>query len=197
MALHRPESPPTEGADAAVLILMRDGARELETLLIERTVRAGDPASGQIALPGGRVEPADPDLRATAVRELGEEVGLGPADLAGPPRYVGTDHAPRFQMNVGVFAAQLGPQANRPTARSRTEVAHVFWLPRSSLTETEWVVRETSKGAREVPATVYRGRVLWGFTRRILRHFFERRALSDPDDDDRAFQARLAAGEGS
>ena len=45
-------------------------------LLIRRAERTGDPWSGHIALPGGRREPADPDLVATAIRETGEEVGI-------------------------------------------------------------------------------------------------------------------------
>ncbi len=191
------ERPSTAGADAAVLIVLRDGTHDVETLLIERTVREGDPASGHIALPGGRVERTDPDLCATAIRELSEEVGLGPDDLDGAVRYVGTDHAARFRMNVGVFAANLGPGSSAPRVQSPREVAHVFWLPRGPLEATQWVTRDTSRGPREVPATVYDGRVLWGFTRRVLRHFFAQRPLAEPDDDDRAFATRLGAGEGS
>jgi 8-oxo-dGTP pyrophosphatase MutT (NUDIX family) len=168
-----PESaPPTPTAGAAVTIVLRDGASEVETLLIERTERPTDPASGQVAFPGGRVEESDGTLAATALRELQEEVGLTPMDLIGPVHYVRTEHATHFGIDVGVFAAALGAESHPPTPLSVEEVAHVFWLPRSSLGLRHRVHRETSRGLVEVPATVYEGHVLWGFTRRVIREFF-------------------------
>lgn len=38
--------------------------------------------AGEISFPGGKPEPGDADLQATALREAGEELGLSPADLA-------------------------------------------------------------------------------------------------------------------
>jgi len=166
------ETPPTRLAGAAVLILLRNGSKEIETLLIERTERELDPASGQVAFPGGRVDPADSSLLATALRETEEEVGLGVEDLAGTPRFVRTYHASRFGLDVAAFTAELGERGQPPHPRSRDEVAHVFWLPRSALGTTERVRRPTSIGEVEVDATVYQGHVLWGFTRRLLRDFF-------------------------
>lgn len=165
-------APPIGSAGAAVTILLRDGESEVETLLIERTERPTDPASGQVAFPGGRAEESDSSLRATALRELSEEVGLTSADLRGVPRYVSTEHALRFRIKVAVFAAELAPDGNRPTALSAEEVAHVFWIPRSALATTRRVHRETGLGLVEVPATVFEGHILWGFTRRVLRDFF-------------------------
>jgi len=52
---------------AAVAVVLRDGeARGAEVLLIERARHEGDPWSGHMAFPGGRVEPVDPDSRAAA-----------------------------------------------------------------------------------------------------------------------------------
>lgn len=172
-------SAPIGSAGAAVTILLRDGASEVETLLIERTERPTDRASGQVALPGGRVEDSDGSLADTALRELEEEVGLTRADLAGGLRYVRTEPAIRFGVRVAVFAGKLGPDGNPPTARSVEEVAHVFWLPRSRLLDTRRVHRETHLGLVAVPATVFEGHVLWGFTRRIVREFF---GLSTEDE---------------
>lgn len=63
---------------AAVSAIVRPGSRVLgpEVLFIRRAERPSDPWSGHMAFPGGRREPSDPDLRATAVRETREEVGL-------------------------------------------------------------------------------------------------------------------------
>ncbi|MCI4317715.1 MAG: CoA pyrophosphatase [Thermoplasmata archaeon] len=175
-----PLSPPTNSAGAAVLIVVRDGQDDVETLLIERTIRPRDLASGQVALPGGRVDVGDPDLRATALRELGEEVGLSPEDLRAPPVYVGTEDAQIFSMRVGVFAAELSLGARAPRPHSVSEVAHVFWLPKSALARTEVVARETHRGPREVEATVFSGHVLWGFTRRVLLEFFGLQPRASP-----------------
>src|ERR1700680_3050243 len=64
---------------AAVALVLRQGARGLEILLIKRAEHMDDPWSGHVALPGGREEPADASLQETAVRETLEETGI---DLA-------------------------------------------------------------------------------------------------------------------
>src|SRR5260370_30681157 len=61
---------------AAVSLSLIEGAAGLEALFIKRAVIAGDPWSGQVALPGGRREPADQDLLAPARRETREEEGV-------------------------------------------------------------------------------------------------------------------------
>ena len=165
-------SPPVSTAGAAVVIVLRDGRSEVETLLIERTVRDDDPASGQVAFPGGHVGEGDGSLAETAVRELEEEVGLIRSDILGELRYVDTLLAVRFGLKVGVFAGALSADAHAPTARSADEVAHVFWLPRSALASSRTVVRDTSRGPAEVHATVFEGHILWGFSRRVLCQFF-------------------------
>jgi 8-oxo-dGTP pyrophosphatase MutT (NUDIX family) len=165
-------APPVSTAGAAVVIVLRDGAEEVETLMIERSERAEDPASGQVAFPGGHVAEGDGSLAVTALRELEEEVGLSRADLAGELRYVTTVLAIRFGLKVAVFATALSAEASPPTARSPEEVAHVFWLPRSVLGVSRPIMRETSRGLAEVRATVFEGHILWGFSRRVLCQFF-------------------------
>jgi len=165
-------APPVSTARAAVTIVLRQGEGGIEILLIVRAENPNDPASGDVAFPGGHVADGDGSLASTALRELEEEVGLTATDLDGPLRYVGTELGPRLAFRVGVFAAAIGPVAQPPTARSAEEVAHVFWLPRSALGTTRTVTRDTSRGPIEVNASVIEGHVLWGFTRRVLREFF-------------------------
>jgi 8-oxo-dGTP pyrophosphatase MutT (NUDIX family) len=67
--------------DAAVLVpVFRDADAELRIAIV---VRADDGGlhGGQLGLPGGKPEPGDPDLLATALREAEEEVGLAPESV--------------------------------------------------------------------------------------------------------------------
>lgn len=64
---------PTAQAAVLVPLVMRDDA--LQVLLTRRTAHLRSHA-GQISFPGGKMEPTDADLVATALRETEEEVGL-------------------------------------------------------------------------------------------------------------------------
>jgi 8-oxo-dGTP pyrophosphatase MutT (NUDIX family) len=172
MAPWATESPPRGAAGAAVLIVLRAGRREVETLLMERTVRPDDLASGQVSLPGGRVQDSDGELADTALRESAEEVGVGAGDLLERPKFVRFADASVFSLRVGVFVARLGPVSPPPVPAGHTEVAHVFWLPKSALHHSRPVLRDTVAGPKDVEAIVYDGHVVWGFTRRILLDFF-------------------------
>src|ERR1035441_7525388 len=61
--------------EAAVAIVHARGNAE-SVLLMRRSEREGDSWSGHWSFPGGRRDPADPDLLHTALRELEEECGV-------------------------------------------------------------------------------------------------------------------------
>jgi 8-oxo-dGTP pyrophosphatase MutT (NUDIX family) len=63
-------------SQAAVALVLREGSIGRELLFIRRAEHPRDRWSGQIGFPGGRAEPHDADLRATAERETDEELGL-------------------------------------------------------------------------------------------------------------------------
>ena len=69
-----PES--RELAHAAVALILREDEGEPEVLVIWRAEQPGDPWSGHLGFPGGRVEPDDDSLDRTAVRETMEELGI-------------------------------------------------------------------------------------------------------------------------
>src|ERR1700737_5144593 len=86
-------APPTRRA--VILLALRARADgEPELLMIKRADAEGDPWSGHIACPGGRMEPGDHDLAVTAVRATREETGV---DIARDGRLLGhlDDLSPR------------------------------------------------------------------------------------------------------
>src|SRR5829696_6110206 len=97
LAQHPPVvvAPEPEMRLAAILLALRARADgEPELLMIKRAEAEGDPWSGHIACPGGRMEDGDNDLAVTAVRETLEETGI---DVAKDGRLLGQldDLSPR------------------------------------------------------------------------------------------------------
>lgn len=166
-----------EPARAAVSITFRSDRDEPEFLLIRRSIREGDPWSGQVALPGGRWEPRDPDLAATAMRETWEETGI---DIAHHGRIIGAldELRPRSPLLppivVTPFVAHL--EQVGPLSLSG-EVASAFWVPWSRLLDPsiDQVREVTSRGASwRVPSFTLDEHVVWGMTERILRQLISR-----------------------
>ena len=153
---------------AAVAIVLAPDPDAL--LLIRRAERTGDPWSGHMALPGGRHEPEDPDLLATAIRETSEEVGFAllHQDLAGSlddvvPR---TPVLPPIAVRPFVFTP-----ATRPPVVLNPEVADARWVPLDRLLHPESRRRaqvEIHGGRREVEAYHLEDAIVWGMTERIL-----------------------------
>lgn len=159
---------------AAVALVLRSAVDDLELLLIQRAEYAGDPWSGQIALPGGRANPDDASLVHTAMRETLEETAL---DLGTGGRLLGTldelyprtPVLPPIVVRPHVFAYR-GDGPITPSA----EVARAFWVPlrtlRDPATTQESRIRVRDAWWR-VPSFVVEGKVIWGMTERMLRQF--------------------------
>lgn len=115
----RPASP----VDAAVLVAITDRSRP-GVILTQRpeTMRKH---AGQVAFPGGRVDPEDADLIAAALREAREEVALPSAsvDIVGLTDPYRTITGYKVTPVIGVVPPDLDLQPNED------EVAAIFEAP--------------------------------------------------------------------
>lgn len=166
-------APARETAVAAVVTLVRPGPSSAEILFIERATREGDPWSGHIAFPGGRRDPADASLLATAIRETEEEVGLRLAPSSLLTRL--DDFLTRNNdTQVAQFVFELAERT--PPLAPNAEVASVLWTPIDVLRSpqhagTMTLVREGI--SYELPTVRLGEHVLWGMTYRMTRALLE------------------------
>ena len=174
----KPVEPEAHFKWAAIAVTLRMGdVGEPELLMIKRAEHAGDPWSGHVACPGGRMEPGDVDLAATAIRETREETGV---DLARVGRIIGTldDLSPRTPYLPPIVIRPFVVLAQRALAIAPSnEVASWFWVPLSAVREPgAWgagpvVVRGLTRQERTF---TYREHLVWGLTERVLRQLVER-----------------------
>jgi 8-oxo-dGTP pyrophosphatase MutT (NUDIX family) len=170
--------------EAAVALVLRGRGGGAEMLVIKRAQDERDHWSGHLALPGGRRDPSDADLRATALRETLEEVGLdverggevlGRLDTVRPMSPL----APRVAVTPFVavappeyHAGETGEALKEPAPNG--EVAVAFWVPVSVLKEggrSEMYRMVVGDDARDWPAYPSAHGPIWGLTERILTRF--------------------------
>ena len=178
----RPVPPDPLSSRAAVAMILRDGTSGIEVLFIRRAEHPQDPWSGQMAFPGGRAEPGDADLRATAVRETREEIGV---DLAEAAEYLGAlDEVQAvarmrpMNLSIAPFVFRLR-ESFEPVLSG--EVRSLHWLPLDDLLGT--ARRSTMDYAHQgesmqFPCLRIDEVVIWGLTYRMFMGFQERFGVS-------------------
>jgi 8-oxo-dGTP pyrophosphatase MutT (NUDIX family) len=154
--------PPNDARPSAVLVLFGDGP---DLLLIERAGGLRSHA-GQPAFPGGAAEPGDTDLRATALREAEEEVGLDPSGVRilgeMAPLYISVS---RYAVTP-ILAWWRMPCAVR--AVDPAEVARVARVPIADLADPGNRCLIRYGGGRAGPGFVVGGMTVWGFTAIVI-----------------------------
>ena len=154
-------------ATASVMLCLREGGRGTEILLCRRAQRAGDPWSGHVGLPGGRVEPDDADPLAAAARETREEVGFDPL-AAGTVLGMLDPLQPRaFPILIGAYVAHITEPVDLVLSE---EMAAAWWTPFADLEHVSAEVPEapTRVSAWRLPHDDAADVVLWGITYRLL-----------------------------
>lgn len=149
-------------------------------LLIQRAVKHGDPWSGHMAFPGGRVEPSDRSPRAAARRETREEVGLVLATAARPvgrlSDVLATAHGRPLPLVISPFVYAL--REDRDVGFDlNEEVDEAVWVPLdyfSDPAQREQMDWQLGGVTFELPCYRYDGHLVWGLTLEMLDELFER-----------------------
>ena len=158
---------------AAVLLLLYQKDGEPHVVLIERAQNVEN-HKGQIAFPGGSREEIDGDLRATAIRETYEELGVQPEHM----EIIGQldDLVTGTNFRITPFVGVVGAPAPYPFLPAPAEVAAVLEIPLARLRdEASFEIEMREWQGRTVPVGAFNwgGYHIWGATARILRQFLD------------------------
>ena len=177
LAAHQPmRFAPRRGTlQAAVAIILRERAEDVDLLLIKRAEKEGDPWSGDMAFPGGHREPQDVDLAAAALRETEEEIGLAVerTNMIGEL----SQQRPSRRASDMLVAPYVFHVEGAPSFDLSDEVDAVVWSPLAPMHGGRSHGREDRLIAG-VPAPFNGYRVpgdhfVWGLTYRMIESLFE------------------------
>lgn len=146
--------------------------RRLSVLLTLRTDTLPSHA-GQISFPGGKMEPADADPVATALREAQEEIGLEPTFVE-PLGYLDP-----YRTGTGfrIFPVVAIVRTGFALALDQAEVADAFEVPLDFLMDERnhhTHVRTWGGAERRYYAMPFQERYIWGATAGIMKNMHQR-----------------------
>jgi 8-oxo-dGTP pyrophosphatase MutT (NUDIX family) len=157
---------------AGVLIPIIEHEDMLSVLLTRRSAALRYHAS-QVSFPGGRMEPGDADIQATALRETWEEVGIQPSDVEVAGYLEPTPTITGYAVTAIVGIVRPGI----PLCIDPAEVEHAFEVPLAYLLDAaNQRASERNFSGMRVPIVEFHfaSQRIWGATANILLKLRER-----------------------
>ena len=171
VARHTPRLITDEKRDAGVLIPVVERPEETGLLFTKRSDHL-DEHPGQMSFPGGGHEAEDEDLRATALREANEEIGLTAPEVEIVGRL--DDIRTVTEYAISPFVGRI---PDREYVPNDGEVAEIAVLPLEGLLAPENYEFECRDHPHYGEVTIHYfdvdGYTVWGATGRILVQFLE------------------------
>ena len=154
-------------ANAAVALILIPTSNDVELLIVRRATRRADPWSGQMALPGGKREKNDENLRATVARETYEETGINLREGTFIGVLSAVQSVPRKDLVILPYVVMLEKE---PQVCLNSELDAFMWVQYEKIVKTKGKTVESGFG--EVSAFLVDNSVVWGITYGILQDFF-------------------------
>lgn len=155
---------------AAVLIPVQERA-DGDCLVLTKRADHLSTHKGQIAFPGGRVDPSDADVTAAALRECYEEIGIGPecVRVLGRLDEFTAGYGLAVTPIVGVIPAECEFRIDpaETTAVASVPIAALMQPPNCNLSD------HLSPGGHPNYHFYVNGWDVWGVTARIIAQFLE------------------------
>ncbi len=127
---------------------------------------------GQIALPGGMIEPFDSSALSAAIREAREEVGLA---LAEPLNAIELPQVATLTSEIVIQPYWVEVSGVPRLKPAPDEVAAILRVPLRDLRAPGALksIQHPRRPTEQTPAFIWRGEIIWGATLRTLRDLLD------------------------